>query len=124
MLVAAVAVVGRRIASLEGERAGEADEVVHGLQTRSLLTPEEVSQALSGRTRPITEKEWTLLLERQGQKLPSAARREMEEDFAAYLGSVSSLGESVAHLRGLLDHLVYRIYGLTKAEISLVEAEE
>lgn len=124
MLVAAVAVVGRRIASLEGERAGEADEVVHGLQTRSLLTPEEVRQALSGRTRPITEKEWTVLLERRGQKLTSAARREMEEDFAAYLGSVDSLGESVAHLRVLLDDLVYRIYGLTKAEIALVEAEE
>lgn len=124
MLAAAIAVVGRRISVLEGERAGEAEEVVHGLQTRSLLTPEEVHQALSGRTRPITEKEWAKLLEHGAHKLDEAARRELEEDFAAYRSSVASMQQDMSRFHGLLDGLVYRLYGLTEEEIALVESHE
>lgn len=123
MLAAAVAIVARRIYGLEGEAAGAAEELVNGLQTRGLLTPKEVHRALAGRNRPISAKEWSELLAPASEELTEVARRELEEDFAAYRHTVSSVGDEVAGLRELIDGFIYRLYGLTKKEIALVEAE-
>jgi hypothetical protein len=124
MLAAAVAIVGRRISALEGERLGVAEELINGLQTRGLLGSQEVQRALAGRTRPVSEKEWAGLLGPKADGLSEAARRELEEDFAAYRSTVASVRGEVEALRGLIDGFVYRLYGLTKKEIALVEAEE
>ena len=123
MLAAALALVGRRISALGGDGAGEADELIHGLQARGLLGAEEARQALSGRTKPIEMRDWERLLEPKRDQMEEAARRELDEDFAVYRKSVAALEGEAARLRDLLDGMVYRLYGLSKKEIALVEGE-
>lgn len=122
MLAAALALVGRRISNLAREADGEADELVNGLQTRGILSPEEVRRTLAGRNKPFSPSEWARLLEPKTPGMREAARRELDEDFAAYRSVVKALDEEKARLRGILDGLVYRLYGLTKKEIALVES--
>jgi hypothetical protein len=123
MLAAALALVGRRVSALSAEEASEADELIHGLQARGLLGAEEVQQALSGRTRSLEAKEWERLLEPKAGRADEATRRELAEDFAAYRGAVEAIQVEIGRTRELLDLVVYRLYGLTKKEIALVEAE-
>ena len=123
MLAAALALVGRRVSALSAEEASEADELIHGLQARGLLTAEEVQQASSGRTRSLEAKEWERLLEPKAGRVDEATRRELAEDFAAYREAVTAIQVEIGRTRELLDMVVYRLYGLTKKEIALVEAE-
>jgi hypothetical protein len=123
MLVAAAALLARRISALRQEALGETDELIYGLLTRGLLGLEEVEKALLGRTKTVSQDEWENLLSRAKEPPDEETQRELDEDFRCYKECLSVLEAETGRLRDLLDRLIYRIYELTPEEIELVETE-